>query len=1062
MQPGDFVVEYAKSGRARCQTCRSPIAKDTVRGGVVSQGFNFDGLTTQWHHVRCLQKKPIAKRICQDNLHGLSELRWEDQQDFIKRFPAADGGPAPNPHGLQVEIAKSNRSTCRGCSENIERGKMRIGVRVDEEVGGEKRFNLALQAWHHPRCFFEYHGEMVTRGVDSFDDVDKLDEWNTRVLSALVNGEDPPSEPENSDDDNDDDHGKKVGDGDASVEDIKEESPPRKLRSSKRLASAAAADEDVSLAKRAKKIKKEREDKDPAKPASSNNASGTPVKEDPETLARQSAFRDQTNAVWAARDLLPTTQANRNKYTDILSANGMKGIEFKTVQQMVNILADAMVFGVAQVCPGCGTTRLVPNESNYACPAHLEWGRCGYTSTTPEFEPLCVAPDETLPWTENYRYTPRPRLFARAPKGEAAPPLTADELKAGIKDKKAQKDEAVIETDKPFENRAFIFAGRLPKTARQYQSLVEKGGGSVTTLENVEQNTSMVFLITTKAELDKNSKKIEESRKAGIDILDASYITDCHEQGTRFSWKDEKYLLERNTTDPVRESGSRENRARGEEGEERRAKRLLVKNGAIVDPDSHLEQSHHVYKEGKLLWSVVLCTSDIAANRNAFYKLQILESDVGRRHVLFRSWGRIGTTRGGTKSEAMDLESCKEEFERLYLDKSGHQFGDPDQTKVPGRMFLLDMEGDNGEADSTLEDVSRAADTPSKLAPEIQNLVKLIFDVQIMRNALREMEIDLRKMPLGKLSAGMITEAFTVLSEAMDLVAGGAKDLATKTKIVQLSNHFFTVIPHDFGSSNAPLLDNSEIIRAKLDTLDTLRDIGKDINFSRLVNIGWPANMSPTEIATNMLKKDTDTSDEFEHPIDKEFRKLNTAMEVLDASSDEYKMIKRCTQTTHAPTHAEYTLAIKNVFKIQRAGENEKYTGIEIPNKALLWHGSRLSNYAGILSQGLRIAPPEAPVTGYMFGKGIYFADMVSKSANYCNASARQKTGCGQTGPSSTEYLPGTHPDDPVWVPMGPPAPQELPGRAKKTELLYNEHIIYNEKQCTLRYLVQVQFSFKK
>ena len=38
----------------------------------------------------------------------------------------------------------------------------------------------------------------------------------------------------------------------------------------------------------------------------------------------------------------------------------------------------------------------------------------------------------------------------------------------------------------------------------------------------------------------------------------------------------------------------------------------------------------------------------------------------------------------------------------------------------------------------------------------------------------------------------------------------------------------------------------------------------------------------------------------------------------------------------------------------------------------------------GILSTGLRIAPPEAPVTGYMFGKGIYFADMVSKSANYC------------------------------------------------------------------------------
>lgn len=33
----------------------------------------------------------------------------------------------------------------------------------------------------------------------------------------------------------------------------------------------------------------------------------------------------------------------------------------------------------------------------------------------------------------------------------------------------------------------------------------------------------------------------------------------------------------------------------------------------------------------------------------------------------------------------------------------------------------------------------------------------------------------------------------------------------------------------------------------------------------------------------------------------------------------------------------------------------------------------------GILSKGLLIAPPEAPVTGYMFGKGLYFADMVTK-----------------------------------------------------------------------------------
>ena len=33
----------------------------------------------------------------------------------------------------------------------------------------------------------------------------------------------------------------------------------------------------------------------------------------------------------------------------------------------------------------------------------------------------------------------------------------------------------------------------------------------------------------------------------------------------------------------------------------------------------------------------------------------------------------------------------------------------------------------------------------------------------------------------------------------------------------------------------------------------------------------------------------------------------------------------------------------------------------DFENRQLLWHGSRLTNWMGILSQGLRIAPPEAP-----------------------------------------------------------------------------------------------------
>ena len=66
-----------------------------------------------------------------------------------------------------------------------------------------------------------------------------------------------------------------------------------------------------------------------------------------------------------------------------------------------------------------------------------------------------------------------------------------------------------------------------------------------------------------------------------------------------------------------------------------------------------------------------------------------------------------------------------------------------------------------------------------------------------------------------------------------------------------------------------------------------------------------------------------------------------------------------------------FTIEVISIFKLE-----------------LLWHGSRRSNFVGILSEGLKIAPPEAPSSGAMFGKGLYFADVCSKSAQYCKISA--------------------------------------------------------------------------
>ena len=41
--PKAWKAEYAKSGRASCKSCRSPIAKDQLRLGKMVQATQFDG-----------------------------------------------------------------------------------------------------------------------------------------------------------------------------------------------------------------------------------------------------------------------------------------------------------------------------------------------------------------------------------------------------------------------------------------------------------------------------------------------------------------------------------------------------------------------------------------------------------------------------------------------------------------------------------------------------------------------------------------------------------------------------------------------------------------------------------------------------------------------------------------------------------------------------------------------------------------------------------------------------------------------------------------------------------
>ena len=141
-------------------------------------------------------------------------------------------------------------------------------------------------------------------------------------------------------------------------------------------------------------------------------------------------------------------------------------------------------------------------------------------------------------------------------------------------------------------------------------------------------------------------------------------------------------------------------------------------------------------------------------------------------------------------------------------------------------------------------------------------------------------------------------------------------------------------------------------------------------------------NLLEIEITYSLLKEQikSDITDQRD-PLDINYEKLKTDIEVsssmsnfisstcflmfqvLAKDSEEFKMLEEYVVNTHAPTHSSYSLELMDVFKIERHGEGKRYKPFKkLPNRKLLWHGSRTTNYAGILSQGLRIAPPVAPV----------------------------------------------------------------------------------------------------
>ncbi len=167
------------------------------------------------------------------------------------------------------------------------------------------------------------------------------------------------------------------------------------------------------------------------------------------------------------------------------------------------------------------------------------------------------------------------------------------------------------------------------------------------------------------------------------------------------------------------------------------------------------------------------------------------------------------------------------------------------------------------------------------------------------------------------------------------------------------------------------------------------------------------------------------------------------------------------------PNSNQFKSAVQVINNKTQAGYDSFLRTANNKQDYLFWHGSRNENWWSILDTGLVLRPSNAVITGKMFGYGLYFADKAQKSIGYTSL----RGSYWASGSGSTAYLALFAVHTGNWLHskrhegwMSNLDESKLKSRGNYDSLFAeggidlrnNEYIVYNQNQCTVRYLVEI------
>lgn len=310
------------------------------------------------------------------------------------------------------------------------------------------------------------------------------------------------------------------------------------------------------------------------------------------------------------------------------------------------------------------------------------------------------------------------------------------------------------------------------------------------------------------------------------------------------------------------------------------------------------------------------------------------------------------------------------------------------------------------------------------LSSPIQNLMKRIFNINMLKKVIKHYELDEKSKKL----------------------------FDKKLQKYRYHKHFYAFEDKQRSTSH---LNNEEIFRVMFEMLLELLDSQPDnCNF----------NHRMYSLSENLL--------------DICYNQLQSSIDVLSVDTDDFKVILKYIQNTHSRFHDHYTIKVENIFTVKENDDTKFMKNLD--NIKLLWYGTEVHKVADILFQGFN----GTRLNNRSFDEEICFTNIASKAANHCGTYGRNKNGVlllcevalGDVVECYTsddrQQLPfGKHsifgrgflsPDQTlaekfsrVEVPCGP-----LVEFFRRTDLRHDKFIVYNENQVRICYIVTVKFDY--